>query len=754
MGILMLLHTTVVQAQKPQWAQLHGRVVDVDLGEPIVGVPVRIEGTQLETLTDEQGNFSFDLTPPGDLVVVAEGVVIEATRTSVAAGGRTEPVIVHARYSSLPESTVTVVASRPRPMTASSSHVTAREMSAVPRRTAEDALRLVPGLMLVQHGSEGKGHQFFLRGFDAIHGADLELTLEGIPVNEWSNIHAQGYIDLGFIIPETIESVEVTKGPFTLEQGAFAMAGSADYQLGIAEADRGIRSIYTMGTTNRHRGVVTYSPREGDGKQFVAAEALHDDGFGENRAIDRGAALFRVRLFDSSEHGTLFLLGSGYLAGFELPGTLRDEDVQSGRVDFYDVYDRAGRGFSGRGLVALFHKWRRGNQELQSTVYGDYRHLELLENYTGFLIDPVNGDRRGQLQKAWNFGATIVHDLRLTDEFNLQTGLGIRGDVLDQKQEHVDQQELPLATERALEGLQTLTHARLGLQWQPVESMHLEAGARVDVAHVSVRDGLAEGKQSSGTLAAVSPRATAEWRVLAPWRLFAAYGRGFRPPEARAFTSFSPEQIGISEDVYNGGNPAMTTADSFELGTRLTPSRFLGARVSVFETLIERESVFDHVSGINLELNSTRRLGGELELNSNPLDWLMIRADVTYVDARFVDSGNPIPLAPWLVGSFRTIVTHPSGLRAGMRLSGWAPRALPHGARGAATTMLDATVGHTWRWLRFDVELENILQQQIREGEYHYASHWRPGEEPSEIPVLHYVAGPPFNARFSATAVF
>ena len=91
----------------------------------------------------------------------------------------------------------------------------------------------------------------------------------------------------GYVAPEAIESVEVTKGPFSVEQGAFAMAGSAEYQLGIPYPDRGLRATYAIGTTNRHRGVVTYSPVEGDGHEFVALEAVHDDGFGQNRAIDR-----------------------------------------------------------------------------------------------------------------------------------------------------------------------------------------------------------------------------------------------------------------------------------------------------------------------------------------------------------------------------------------------------------------------------------------------------------------------------------
>lgn len=753
-SVCLLLLARRGEAQEAASAPVHGQVLDARNGEPIVGVVVRIEGSEQTAATDDQGRFHFLAVPPGKLSLVADDPVVTTVRTDVSVAERAAPIVLRTTYASPVDYTVTVIGSRQRPLTASTSHVTAREMAAVPRRNAEDALRLVPGLTLVQHGSEGKGHQFFLRGFDAIHGADLELTVDGVPINEWSNIHAQGYIDLGFVIPEVIEYVEVTKGPFTLGQGAFGMAGSADYHLGIPKPDRGLRGTYTIGTTNRHRGVISYTPATGDGQDFVAAEALHDDGFGQHRAIDRSALLGRMRLMDSATYGALSLLGSGYIARFQLPGTLRNEDVETDRVGFYDTYDRGARGTSARGLIALSYEWRGRAHQVKSTLWGGYRRLRLLENYTGFLIDPVHGDRRSQRQSAWNAGASATYDVRLAERLSLQASVGVRGDELDQAQDHVDQQEALVDRERSLDGLQTLASALAGVWWSPIDALQIAAGTRFDMTHVSVRDRLDNGRVSSKSLFAVSPRVTAEWHAAETWRLFAAYGRGFRPPEARAFTAYRPARTGISDDLYDGGVPRMTVADSLELGTHWVPCRYVGARLSGFATLIERESVFDHVSGINLELNSTRRLGVEVELTSNPFAWLMLSADVTYVDARFVNSGNPVPLAPQLVGGFRAVATHDSGWRGGMRFTGLAARPLPHGARGATLTMLDATAGYRWGRFSVDLELENLFNQKIREGEYHYASDWQRGGTTSSIPVIHYVAGPPFNARLSVTAVF
>jgi hypothetical protein len=45
----------------------------------------------------------------------------------------------------------------------------------------------------VQHAGGGKANQYFLRGFDIDHGTDLALFVDGVPVNQPSHGHGQGY---------------------------------------------------------------------------------------------------------------------------------------------------------------------------------------------------------------------------------------------------------------------------------------------------------------------------------------------------------------------------------------------------------------------------------------------------------------------------------------------------------------------------------------------------------------------------------
>jgi iron complex outermembrane recepter protein len=638
---------------------------------------------------------------------------------------------------------------------ASTTVVTSREIMAVPRRTAEDALRLVPGLVVVQHGSEGKGMQVFLRGFDAAHGSDFEVTVDGVPVNEWSNVHGQGYVDLGFVPPEIIDRVEITKGPFALDQGAFALAGTARYALALPVEARGLRAAYTVGTTSRHRGLFTFTNREGDGRDFVAVEALHDAGFGERRRVDRGTAIGKLRLLDSEAKGTLTASLALYAARFELPGMTRNEDVASGDAGFFGAYDDAMHGKSRRALLGLDYTREHRRGHVHARAWGGLRSLELLENYTGFLLDPDRGDRRAQEHLSLSVGVAVDYEHHVGERATLLFGAGSRADFFRQAQRHVDYDTSEeLDVQRDLGGAQSITHVLLGLRASPLPRLRVTGGARLDLVQIAANDRMPGGASGRGVLAVASPRVVLAVPVSHHVEPTLAYGRGLRPPEARSFTSSMPDRVGIGSDVFDGGEPRITTSDSFEVGARFHVSRFFFGEAAGFATLVARETIYDHVSGINLELNRTRRLGAELRIASRPVDWLELMADGTAVDGRFVGSGNPVPLAPRFLGTLRAVLVHPKGMRGGLRLLGFTPRPLPNGAMGESFFTLDATAGYTHEALRIDLELENLTNRRSREGEYHFASHWVRGTTPSELPVLQSIAAPPLNARLTLTVVY
>src|SRR5581483_2235317 len=138
-------------------------------------------------------------------------------------------------------------------------HVEVGALALVPRQEAGELLKLAPGVLLTNEGSEAHADQVFLRGFDAREGQDIEFTAGGVPINEGGNPHGNGYADTHFIIPELVQNLRVIEGPFDPRQGNYAVAGSADYQLGLEK--RGLTAKYTGGSFNTQRMLVMWGPQ-------------------------------------------------------------------------------------------------------------------------------------------------------------------------------------------------------------------------------------------------------------------------------------------------------------------------------------------------------------------------------------------------------------------------------------------------------------------------------------------------------------
>lgn len=633
-----------------------------------------------------------------------------------------------------------------------------RDLRAAPARSAEDLLRQVRGMTLVQHGSEGKGHQYFMRGFDAVHGADLALEVEGIGLNEWSNVHAMGYLDLNVVIPELVRTVEVTKGPFSVADGSFALAGRVAMSLGLPRSERGLSFAYTIGSTWRHQLLATWSPKVADGEpdsdSFIAISATHDDGFGVDRSLQRVALNARARIFGlapDAAGGRLDVLVLAGLSRFGLPGVLRIADIDAGLVGRLGSHDPTGHGESDRVIVAINHALEHGAHGVATRAHVGFRTLLLQENYTGSLNDPINGDRRRQAQQTWNVGLTSTWSWAASPQWALEARTGVLADVLRQHELHIGRSLETVAKRRDISVAQVGAHLGLGGIWRPSEAFTARLGARIDLGHGRVRDVLAEDGVGEGTALTVSPRASFELRAAKTLRVTASYGRGLRPPDARALTGFKPEDtsLGTPTTSEGGASPGFSVSDSAEIAARWTPVPALNVRFAAFGTWIAREAIYDHVAGVSLELNGTRRLGAELIVSVIPFDGVRLSVDLTLVDARFTASSAPVPFAPPWVAGFRADLALGAGFDAGLRLVAIGPRPLPLGATSGTLVMTDATMSWSRGGWRVGLAVENFLNLALREGVYNFASDWREDGQASRIPALHMSPGSPFQVRLT-----
>jgi outer membrane receptor protein involved in Fe transport len=646
-----------------------------------------------------------------------------------------------------------VVPGRRPPLSAGATAVGRAEIEAARPGSGSEALGLVPGLRIVQHGAEGKGHQLFLRGFDAVHGSDVEIRLGGVPLNERMNVHGHGYADLYGAIPEAVREIRVHKGPFLPWQGDFATAGSVAVELGLPRELRPGLVRTEVSHRGRLRGVTVAAPEGAPEDTLVAVEGVYDAGFGPDREAAR-AALLGAWSWDLPRDLELRALGSAQTARFESPGVLRLSDVEAGTVGFHGSYGPAGRGESDRVLARLALARDRAGSDLEIGVHGAIRRLLLEDDYTGRLMDAARGDRKRQEQAAVTAGAdtTLEHSLGFSRPAALLAGLGWRVDAGRQRERQVTDEGTPWRANRDLDGAVHGLFAWAGFRLHPWDWIEFLPSIRGDLLVYAVDDRL-EDRGGDEILGVVSPRLAVAFPVHRAVTLFVDYGRGLRSPEPRAMTA--PEPGAVEDESlapYAGGRPAIAVADAAEVGLALEPVREIELRAAAFGAWIDREAIFDHVSNTNVERDSTRRLGAELSLAAEPIPWVALRADAAYVDARFERSGNPIPgTAPWS-GRAAVRLGLARGPHGDANLDWAGRRDLAHGAAVSGQALLDAGAG--WRFEHFDVSviLDNVLNSRAMDGAYHYAS-WFDRDTPrSALPAIHCTAASPLAARVVLTA--
>src|ERR1700761_745563 len=175
--------------------------------------------------------------------------------------------------------TVTVTAERRQLMgtalTSSQGVVVNDELALTPAYRAGQMLETVPGLVVTAHSGEGKANEYLLRGFSLDHGTDLAVSVDGMPINERTHAHGQGYTDLNFMIPELATNIQYTKGPYFAAKGDFASVGTVDIgyldhidnQVNVSAGTMGFERLFTAGSRDL-----------GEGTVLGALELQHYDG--------------------------------------------------------------------------------------------------------------------------------------------------------------------------------------------------------------------------------------------------------------------------------------------------------------------------------------------------------------------------------------------------------------------------------------------------------------------------------------------
>ena len=202
---------------------IEGKVVDRD-GTPLLDAYIFKNNGKIHAHTNEFGIFVCDESQPGDTLNISylgyntKVFVLEKKHFK-----KTAVIVLKEKSFDLGQ---VVVSNNVR----SINQISKIDLVINPVSSSQEILRKVPGLFIGQHAGGGKAEQIFLRGFDVDHGTDVSIEVDGMPVNMVSHAHGQGYADLHFLIPETVERLDFGKGPYYTEKGNFNTAGYVGFQ--------------------------------------------------------------------------------------------------------------------------------------------------------------------------------------------------------------------------------------------------------------------------------------------------------------------------------------------------------------------------------------------------------------------------------------------------------------------------------------------------------------------------------------------
>ena len=628
----------------------------------------------------------------------------------------------------------TVVRSSRAPRSASEVTVTQDVVQAAPRSGATDLLRLVPGLVASQHSGEGKAQQLFLRGFDAVHGQDVELLVAGLPVNEVSHVHALGYADLNWLIPAAVREVRVTEGSYRAFQGDFAVAGTVQYELGLEEPGLTLSASY--GSYNRFRLFAGVRPTDAP-ETFAAVEYVQGDGFGPQRAFGRVSLLGQATLKVGNARLRAVVGSAG--ARFDSPGVVPQAAVDAG-AGFFDVFGLRQGGSTSRHQLLLGAELPHESGRTTLEVCGVLSDLLLRNNFTGYL-QHAEGDGLEQQQSNGLVGARAVHRRHFHPFDSLVTldlGLGGRRDDIHQSQRGYREVDgAPYRDDFAASIVQTAVSAWTEVAWLPARWRFM-LGGRLDVLHYDVRDELAFAG-AGATRSAFGPhwglKAGVERALGEAWRLFLNYGDGFRSPQARSLS--------------DGERAPFVHVRGAEVGAAFTTAK-VDVRGALFGSYVANDFFFDHTVGTTVYVGSTLRGGAQASVTARPIDGLLLSGSVTGATAHVVQTDSLLPYFAPLVARLDASYSHPFqawGLawtpRVGTGLTLIGPRPLPYDEFSRTVFLADVRAALRVGRVELVVDAQNLFDSRWRDGEFVFPSNWNPGAAPSLLPARHFTAGAP-----------
>lgn len=709
------------------YSQIQKGTVTDGTGSPIENAYLFNSTSQTHAHTNELGNYSIDKTNNGDVLTVT---VLGYKKKILIQNNEYTIVLEEATYM-LDQVTI-------QPKLNAMNVITKIDLQTTPVNSSQEILRKVPGLFIGQHAGGGKAEQLFLRGFDIDHGTDIAVSVDGMPVNMVSHAHGQGYADLHFVIPETVDKIDFGKGTYYANKGDFATAGYVAFQTKEKVEKSSISAEVGQFNTIRTTGIFNLLEKNKSQNAYLATEYILTDG-----PFDSPQNFSRVNLFGKytnvlADNSKFSILASRFSSKWNASGQIPQRLVDNGTITRFGAFDDTEGGNTSRTNVNIvLTKPINENTYLKTNAYYTNYQFELYSNFTFFLEDPINGDqiRQKEIRDIYGFNSELHKKF---ERSNFQFGLGYRTDATKNSElSHTLGRFTTLETLKLGDIDQTNIFSFINAEFD-FGKLKINPALRFDYFKFGYEDKTAVVYQNlTEDKMKFSPKLNFIFTQNPNLQFYLKSGLGFHSNDTRVVVAQSAKKI-------------LPTAIGSDLGTIFKPFPKLVVTSALWYLYLEQEFVYVGDAGIVEPSGKSRRMGADLGLRYQLTDWLFLDADANYTYARSIEepSGQDyIPLAPDFTSTAGLSITKVNGFSGGIhsRYLKSRPANEDNSIVAKGYMITDFNINYEYRSITFGFSIENIFN--VKWNETQFATESRLQNEAQSSEEIHFTPGTPFFAK-------
>ena len=779
---ILFVYTSHAQTE----STLTGTISHAKTAVPLEGVNVLITESMQGTTTNTEGIYTIDNLSPGWYTIVIRSVGFKSIEETLFIPSDT--TLKH--NVALSPSTIhlgEILAQADRPYSAaSSSTIRGFDLLTRPVSSSQDLLHLAPGLITAQHAGGGKAEQIFLRGFDADHGTDIAISVDGIPVNMVSHGHGQGYADLHFLMPEVVEDIEVHKGPYNTRFGNLATAGAISFKTKDHLDYNMVR--FEGGQFNTANLTALYKiPISDNGHQgaYFGGQFQNTDGPVQSPQDFQRFNLFSKFHTHLSEDTKLSLSIGGFSSAWNASGQIPTRAIEQGMIDRFGSIDDLEGGTTGRQDINLTYTAKKANESFELQGYATRYNFKLFSNFTFFLEDPLEGDMIEQTDDRRMVGINSSYRFTRTEGRAISTttlGGGFRADdavVTLWKSPNRSRQTGLVDADITERNISLWAQQELVFSTQ----LRLQLGLRGDYFTFNVNDRL-EGTPSTlphvsgyAQQTILSPKANLVYSPASSIDLFANFGSGFHSNDARAVVQGQRvadllriyERENLSESEINNRLEAQNFESSqastgtlpraigSELGLRLRIADRMHISAATWLLNLENEYVYVGDGGFTERSGRSQRYGLDIEARLGITSWLSADTDINLSRGRLLDEPkgeDAIPLAPRITSTGGISMIHPNGFEGSLRYIHVGDRPANESGTVSANgyTLFNLLAAYQPGAVKFSVVLQNLFNIEWNEAQFDTESQLF--GEAAPVSELHFTPGNPRSVRIGISYTF